>query len=322
MQAFENLTPDRVITLVEDILDKDAEPVCRPLASYINRVYEVLLADGSAVVVKFYRPGRWSVESLEEEHAFVFDLQAAEVPVVAPLTDDQGSSLFEEEKDLWCSIMPRQLGRPFENPTPADWSELGRTLARIHLAGDEAVPEHRLTWHPDVASERHLDTTLDWLDGPDDLKNRYEDAALDLIDLISPVMDESTFTRLHGDLHINNLLRRPGTAGLWLIDFDDMVYGPPVQDIWMLLPGLPQDCPTELNLIIEGYQQFRSFDRDTLRWIEPLRAMRFLHFNAWLALQHHDALGKLNDDVGTDTWWRTETAHLRDQYHRVQEAIS
>jgi hypothetical protein len=50
--------------------------------------------------------------------------------------------------------------------------------------------------------------------------------------------------------------------------------------------------------------------------------MRFLHFNAWLALQHHDALGKLNDEVGSDSWWRTETGHLRDQYRRVEESLN
>jgi Ser/Thr protein kinase RdoA (MazF antagonist) len=321
MQAFESLTPDRVMDLVEDVLQVEAEPVCRPLASYINRVYEVELADGSAVVVKFYRPGRWTVEALEEEHAFVYDLQEAEIPVVAPLTDDEGSTLFEEEEDLWCCIMPRQLGRPFEEPRNADWQELGRTLARVHAAGDLAVPEHRLTWHPDEASEGHLDTILDLLDGPPDSKDRFEDAALDLIDLISPVFDEEEFTRLHGDLHANNLLRRPGTAGLWLIDFDDMVYGPPVQDLWMLLPGLPADCPRELELLLSGYRQFRPFRQDTLQWIEPLRAMRFLHFNAWLALQRHDNANRVYQDTGSDLWWRTETAQLLDQLSRIQDVI-
>ena len=319
MQAFESLTPDRVMDLVEDVLDVDVEPVCRPLASYINRVYEVLLSNGDAVVAKFYRPGRWSVEALEEEHSFVFDLKQAEIPVVAPLPDSEGSTLFEEEEDLWCCLMPRQLGRPFEDPKSADWQELGRTLARVHLAGDLDVPEHRLTWHPDDASEGHVDTVLDLLDGPPDAKDRYEDAALELIDLISPIMDESDFTRLHGDLHGNNILRRPGTAGLWLIDFDDMVFGPPVQDLWMLLPGPAHECPRELELLLEGYRQFRPFSQETLQWIEPLRAMRFLHFNAWLALQHHDAVRKMNADVGSDSWWRTETAHLRDQYQRVLE---
>lgn len=321
MQAFESLTPDRVMDLVEDVLQVEAEPVCRPLASYINRVYEVELADGSAVVVKFYRPGRWTVEALEEEHAFVYDLQEAEIPVVAPLTDDEGSTLFEEEEDLWCCIMPRQLGRPFEEPRNADWQELGRTLARVHAAGDLAVPEHRLTWHPDEASEGHLDTILDLLDGPPDSKDRFEDAALDLIDLISPVFDEEEFTRLHGDLHANNLLRRPGTAGLWLIDFDDMVYGPPVQDLWMLLPGLPADCPRELERLLSGYRQFRPFRQDTLQWIEPLRAMRFLHFNAWLALQRHDNANRLYQDTGSDLWWRTETAQLQEQLTRIQAVI-
>ena len=38
-----------------------------------------------AVVLKFYRPNRWSAAQIEEEHAFALELAAAEVPVVAPL---------------------------------------------------------------------------------------------------------------------------------------------------------------------------------------------------------------------------------------------
>jgi hypothetical protein len=38
--AFHNLTPDTVITLVEKALGKRCTNLCRPLISYINRVYE------------------------------------------------------------------------------------------------------------------------------------------------------------------------------------------------------------------------------------------------------------------------------------------
>jgi hypothetical protein len=49
--------------------------------------------------------------------------------------------------------------------------------------------------------------------------------------------------------------------------------------------------------------------------------MRFLHFNAWLAMQRHDAVRKIQADVGSDTWWRTETANLQDQLNRIQHII-
>jgi len=322
MRDFHTLTPDRVMNLVEDVLGEPVDPVCRPLTSYINRVYEVQLASGGAVVVKFYRPGRWTVEALQEEHDFVFDLQEAEVPVVAPLLDSGGYSLFEESPGLWCAVLPRRRGRPFEDLDPAAWQELGRTLARMHAAGDREVPEHRLVWHPDEASETHLDTILDHLEPFSELCHRYEDTAAELIDAIAPVIDESDFTRIHGDMHPANLMRRPGTKGLWLIDFDDMVLGPPVQDVWMLLPEAPEDCPRELENLLHGYGQMRPISRETLRWIEPLRAMRFLHFTAWCALQQADHPSHQPGDPRLESWWRQQLASLTEQRQRIREELS
>ena len=78
------LSPDRVIAAVEALgLACDGRVLA--LNSYENRVYQVGLEDAEPVVVKFYRPGRWSLAALHEEHAFAAELAAAEVPVVAPL---------------------------------------------------------------------------------------------------------------------------------------------------------------------------------------------------------------------------------------------
>jgi Ser/Thr protein kinase RdoA (MazF antagonist) len=321
LNEFAQLGPERVIDLVEEVLRIRAEPVCRPLTSYINRVYEVLLENGEAVVVKFYRPGRWTLEALEEEQDFVFDLADADVPVVAPIVDAEGQSLFEESPDLWCAIYPRKRGRPFEDLDTAGWQELGRTLARVHLAGDEAVPEHRMIWHPQEASQWHLDVILDHVDGDPDLCDRYEDTAAELLDAIAPLFDEDTYTRIHGDMHPANLMRRPDTTGIMLIDFDDMVFGPPVQDMWMLLPGTAEESQTELEQLLYGYRQMREFSQETLNWIEPLRAMRFLHFTAWCAQQQADSARKRDPDFGSRGWWSRELAALTDQRQRIREAI-
>ncbi len=52
-------------------------------------------------------------------------------------------------------------------------------------------------------------------------------------------------------------------AGIFLIDFDDMMNGPPVQDVWMLLPGRMQEASAELEQLLAGYETFRPFDRGT-----------------------------------------------------------
>lgn len=321
MHNFHDLGPDRVMDLVEKILEKRVEPVCRPLTSYINRVYEVLLENGEAVVVKFYRPGRWSLDALDEEHEFVFDLKDADVPVVAPLLDRHGDSLFEESPDLWCAIYPRKRGRPFEDLDDEGWQELGRTLARVHLAGDMSVPEHRLVWHPAEASQMHLDFILDHVEADEDFCNRYEDCAGELLEAIAPIFDESIYTRIHGDMHAANLMRRPGTKGIFLIDFDDMAFGPPVQDLWMLLPDIVENSERELRYLLHGYRQLREFDQESLDWVEALRAMRFIHFSAWCAQQQADNARQHDPHFGDATWWNRELAALTDQRERIRETL-
>jgi hypothetical protein len=48
------------------------------------------------------------------------------------------------------------------------------------------------------------------------------------LDLIGPLFDGSAACRIHGDCHRGTIIDRPGT-GLALIDFDDMMSGPPGQ---------------------------------------------------------------------------------------------
>ena len=82
---FSALTPDAVIDAVETALGVRCSNLCRPLNSYINRVYEVGLDAGGFAIAKFYRPGRWSRDALQDELDFLQELHEAEVPVVPPL---------------------------------------------------------------------------------------------------------------------------------------------------------------------------------------------------------------------------------------------
>ena len=95
--AFHSLTPDRIINLVEKALERRCTNLCRPLISYINRVYELEAEDGSGLIAKFYRPGRWSQDGLQDEHDFLLELAGQEIPVVAPLLLQDGSSLESHE---------------------------------------------------------------------------------------------------------------------------------------------------------------------------------------------------------------------------------
>ena len=301
---FDDLSPDRVLDLVEDVLGVDVLSVCHPLASYINRVYEVPLADGDAVIAKFYRPGRWGEDAILDEHEFIFELEDADLPVVAPLTDDEDISLFSDE-ELWFSLYPRKRGRPFEDPDDQRLQELGRTLARMHTVGDAHQPEHRITWDPAHATQRHLNHILSHATFPaSSFGTRLEEMGATLISEYSDAFTPSQFTRLHGDCHIANLMLRPDQSGIYLIDFDDMAWGPPVQDLWMLLPGNVDQSRRELDHLLYGYTSLRPFPMQDLGLVEVLRAMRLIHFTAWCVQQQQDqGTRRLADDFGSEAWW-------------------
>src|SRR5207244_583032 len=72
--------------------------------AFENRVYEVELDDERRVVVKFYRPGRWSRATIEDEHRFLADLAAAEVPAVAPMDLGTGTTLNEIDGILYAAF--------------------------------------------------------------------------------------------------------------------------------------------------------------------------------------------------------------------------
>jgi Ser/Thr protein kinase RdoA (MazF antagonist) len=118
--------------------------------------------------------------------------------------------------------------------------------------------------------------------------------------------------RLHGDLHLGNILNRDGV--LRVLDFDDMVTGPPVQDLWLALPGRDAETRRQRELFLDGYEQFRLFDRTSLRLIEVLRGLRIVHYAGWLARRWHDpAFPAAWPHFGTDDYWERETTDLEEQ---------
>lgn len=318
---FSELSPDRVLRLVEQALGRPASNLCRPLGSYINRVYDVQMDDGSWVVPKFYRPGRWSRDALQDEQDFLKELSEAEVPVVAPLVGVDGERLHEQH-DLTFAIFPKKGGRALEEPTPEQWKELGRLLARLHQVGEQHAPRDRVRLHPEVSASQHLDYILDGEFPNDRARDEYAEVADDILERIAPLFDEPATTRLHGDCHRANILGRPGEP-FFLIDFDDMSVGPPVQDLWMMLPGHLKDSRAEMDLLLEGYETFGHFDYSTLRLIEPLRAMRIIHYTAWCARQKRDGgFARVAPDWGSLAFWRQETADLQRQRQEIEDALA
>ncbi len=310
---FLSLTPEKVLAAVE-AAGLHCNSVCYPLNSFENRVYEVELEDRTRIVAKFYRPGRWNEEQILEEHQFLRELDEAEVPVcnVRPFPD--GSTLRRIDH-IFYSLSDRSGGRaPDELDGTAAW-RLGMLVGRLHEVAARRPAEHRLT----LGADRFIRDDVAWLDAhavlPKHLHSRYLDAALAIADQLDGALgalEPRQIHRLHGDLHLGNVLLRDGV--LRVLDFDDMVVGPAVQDLWLALPGRD---PWTLGLrerFLEGYEQFRAFDRLTLRLIEPLRGLRVIHYAAWLARRWHDpAFPAAWPHFGTLDYWQRETDDLEEQ---------
>ena len=319
---FSALTPDSVLDAVEHAMGQRCTGVLRPLPSYINRVYTVELASGGQVVAKFYRPGRWRRDALLDEHAFVRACADDEIPVIAPLLFPDGRTLGDVG-GVSFALFPRRGGRPIEPADPGDalWGRLGALLARVHRVGERAPAAARLTLHPLTATTSDLDYLLDhdFLDPRETL--RLEAFGNALLEVVSPLFDGCETIRLHGDCQHTNVLERPET-GLFLIDFDDMMNGPPVQDVWMLLPGRREESRAELEQLLEGYETFRPFERRSLRLIEPLRVMRMIYYLVWCARQSRDASFRQNHpDWGTRGFWAKELTELETQLDVIREEL-
>jgi len=319
---FSLLTPERVLDAVEQATRQRCTGVIRPLPSYINRVYTVEMDSGEHLVAKFYRPGRWSREALLDEHAFVRACADDEIPVIAPLLFTDSTTLGEVE-GISFVLFPKRGGRPIEPADPGDalWGRLGALLARVHRVGARAAAPARITMSPFSTTAADLDYLIDggFLDARESA--RLETFGHELLDTIAPLFEGAETIRLHGDCQHTNVLERPET-GLFLIDFDDMMNGPPVQDLWMLLPGRPEDVREELEQLLEGYETFRPFDRHSLALIEPLRVMRMVYYLAWCARQSHDAAFLQNHpDWGSRAFWARELAELEIQFDVIRNGL-
>jgi Ser/Thr protein kinase RdoA (MazF antagonist) len=315
---YADLDPDRILHAVES-LGLRADGRVLALNSYENRVYRIGIEDGLPLVAKFYRPGRWTDAAIAEEHAFAFELQTADLPVVAPLVHG-GASLHRFEGHRFA-LYPMRGGHAPELGEREVLTHLGRTLGRMHAVGEGAAFAHRGAIGIESHGEEPVHFLLDegWL--PPALESNFErlaEALLDAVDAAEERAGDVRTLRIHGDCHPGNILWREG-QGLF-VDFDDTLTGPAVQDLWMLA-GRREDMARPLRWLLEGYEQFRRFDRRELHLVEVMRTLRLLHYNAWIARRWHDpAFPVAFPWFQEPRHWETVITQMQEQLAALQEA--
>jgi Ser/Thr protein kinase RdoA (MazF antagonist) len=318
--VFDSLTPSVIIGGVEKAIGRPMTGLTSPLPSYINRVYELQDMDGTRFVAKFYRPGRWTAEAIHDEHRFVLDCSEDEIPVVPPMILDNGKTL-SQAGDILFAVYPKRAGREMEIIDDEDWRRMGRLIGRIHVAGAKNTAPARIKLHPALSM---MDDVRQLIDGgfvSPIYSKSFEKICGEILEISEPLFSDSETIRLHGDCHLKNFLHRPG-EGILVIDFDDMLTGPPVQDLWLILSDYETKCRREIHLILEGYEQFREFDDRTLKMIEPLRAMRIIYFLAWCSRQSQDyKFRTLFPDWGGELFWRNEVKDLEQQLAIIRKGL-
>lgn len=309
VSGYAKLSPDAVLDAVESAgVRTDGRLLA--LNSFENRVYQVGIEDSTPLVAKFYRGGRWSDAAIEEEHAFALELGEAELPVVAPLRF--GGATLLRFGGFRFALYPRQGGRAPELESPDNLAWMGRLLARLHGIGGRDRFVARGTLDRATLITAPSRTVLASPLMPATLRDRYARVVAAVDALIAERFAEVgdvRHLRLHGDCHVGNVLWTD--SGPHFVDLDDARMGPAVQDLWMLATN-----PRALDQLLEGYGEFRDFDRRELALIEPLRLMRQIHYAGWIAQRWDDpAFPRAFPFAGEARWWEQ---HVNDLFDAIQ----
>jgi len=319
-QPFYELKPDTVIDAVESI-GYLSDGRIMALNSYENRVYQVGIDESEPLIAKFYRPQRWTDEQIGEEHRFMAQLVEQDLSVVAPIKSDTGQTLFSYD-DYRFSLFVRKGGRAPELEDPEHLFQLGNTLGRIHLAGQAEPFKHRPTL--DIQSYG-IDST-DFISReliPASLKAAYDSLTSDLLREIDAAFKRAgdvVYQRVHGDCHGGNILWRDDMPHF--VDFDDARMAPAIQDLWMLLTGDRHQQELQLGEVIDGYNEFASFNPRELHLVEALRTLRMMNYAAWIGRRWEDPAFPMSFPwFNTERYWGEHLLELKEQFAKLQEPV-
>jgi Ser/Thr protein kinase RdoA (MazF antagonist) len=314
---FFSLTPERVLDAVEESGHRTTG-LCYALNSLENRVYDVELDGGERLVAKFYRPGRWSRETIANEHRLLAALVDNEVPAVAPRAFPDGDTLHQNSEGIYFALFPRVGGRSPDELSIEEYRELGRLLGRIHNVGAKLGLAHRPTISPATYGTESLELLMSRTQLPAGLGPKYRDTMMRIVEIGERRMEHVPMHVVHGDCHRGNLLR--GRDGFFFLDFDDAGVGPAVQDFWLLLPGRRQESAQELEALLGGYEIFREPPRTSLNLIEILRPLRYVRYAAWIANRWSDpSFPRAFPHWGSEQYWQNQLSDLYEQLQIIQE---
>lgn len=324
-QHFYSLDPVSIMDAVDE-LGFTTTGRCLQLNSMENRVYELevelpknlnrrVLPHDSFKIVKFYRPGRWSKEQIQEEHDFLFELEKESLPVITPLSFD-GVSLFElKGLGIYYCLYDKTSGRSPQELNKEDLRELGTRLAQIHILGRIKDFKYRNTLSLDTYGKSNLEFLIHNKFIPPHMEGQFKEVVLQICESSASLFKETQFQRIHGDCHLGNLIHN--TKFFSFLDFDDCVQGPAIQDLWLISPT---DNLEARNTFIDSYCSLSQLDKNQFKLIPTLRCLRMIHFAGWIARRWEDPSFKNSfPQFSTDQYWDDLINDLRSEIPKLNQ---
>lgn len=271
------------------------------------------------VVLKFYRPGRWSLEALQDEVQFLEDLREANIAFVRPVGSVR----------IWQGlyyIVFETISKSYE-VTPKVLSEgsvrkLVQAIARIHDVGANRIATSRPPFDPEAMCTGCFEVIKRSGFIPKDLQRPYEEVIGELVEKMAAIKD-IPIQRVHGDTYSGNTMW--DLNGPMFMDLDDFQMGPVALDLRLLSSGwrlntLPEsmsriECQdVQQELILNFYREFRSFPKSWEALFPLLSACRDIQFDAWFSarwLEPGFAEKYPNEDLTDLDYWKNSLEGLQ-----------
>ena len=331
------------------------------LNSMENRVYAVEIEDASQsrgvgqIIIKFYRPQRWTPDMVVSEHALLRLLaeENIETPKLIPILR---SEFIHPAAHSLRSKLRGELPKTF--PTSATlglaggfmfavWQKIygrvpleleekellgiGRTIARMHNLFERHVSESEFI-RPRFSFDMYVHTPMEHLRASNKVPRQFQHGLFELIETLGRGLEwlphADKFLPVHGDLHRLNLVQMTDGGQFWFVDFDDCQFGLAMQDVWPLAstcginvpPHLEDVSPSSyaLGLLTEGYREFRALPADWEIFVEPLRTLKMIHYLGWIAGRWADPFFRQTFSFFDDVdYWEKTFFDLSDQHQTL-----
>lgn len=261
-----------------------------------------------SIIAKFYRPERWSELTIQDEHNFELELQNEDLKVAVPyvLKNKKTIDYFE---NIPYAFFEKIRGRLIQEFRPSHFKQIGRWLAQLHNIGEAKIALNRNEFGPTAENKWDALDQLRSVISPE-VQSEYNKNAEILFNDLDDRLSDLNYLRIHGDLHRGNILESP--QGLVVVDFDDFLNGPAVQDFWMLFQEENYAETDEFENFVSGYEELRLFPFDDLMLIPLLRAYRLVSYSAWIHKRWSDpSFPRLFPQFESYNYWAEQNEELK-----------